>query len=114
VQDVHLAVLILVLVGVLTVLPRVIRGPTLMDRILAVNVIGTKTIVLLALLAFLEIDRGAAGVAASGPPAEVRPGRAGFFLDIALVYALINFISTIAVMKYLERRARRSQDGGAS
>ncbi|MDH3660962.1 MAG: monovalent cation/H+ antiporter complex subunit F, partial [Alphaproteobacteria bacterium] len=50
------------------------------DRILAVNLFGTLTVVLIALLGFL-IDRPE-------------------FLDIALVYALINFIGTIAVTKY--------------
>lgn len=83
---VYIAVTSVVLLGALAVVRRVIAGPTLMDRILAVNVIGTKTIVLLALVGFLS-------------------DRPGFFLDIALSYALINFIATIAVLKYLEARA---------
>lgn len=78
--------ILVVLAGVLLVLYRVIVGATLHDRILAVNVIGTKTIVLLALIGFLY-------------------RRPGFFLDIALAYALINFIATIAVLRYMERRA---------
>lgn len=78
---------VLILLGVLAILKRVIAGPTLFDRILAVNVIGTKTIVLLALLGF----------------ANERPG---FFLDIAMAYALINFIATVAVLRYVEGRAR--------
>jgi multicomponent Na+:H+ antiporter subunit F len=87
-HDVYIASIIVILVGVLVVLKRVIQGPTLLDRILAVNVIGTKTIVLLALLGFLR-------------------DRAGFFLDIALAYALINFIATIAVLRYFEARCER-------
>jgi multicomponent Na+:H+ antiporter subunit F len=109
-HDVHLAILIVVMFGVFLVLPRAIRGPTILDRILAVNVIGTKTIVLLALLGFLQVDLG---VAKGG---EAAYGRAGFFLDIALAYALINFIATIAVLRYIEARARRksaSEDGVA-
>jgi len=64
------------------VLYRAIKGPMLYDRALAVNVIGTKTVVVLALIGFIYN----------------RP----YFLDIALVYALINFIATIAILKYSE------------
>ncbi len=88
--DVYVATIAIVLVGVLIVLHRVITGPTLQDRILAVNVIGTKTIVLLALVGFVY-------------------ERPGFFLDIALAYALINFVATLAVLRYLEDRARRKR-----
>lgn len=101
-HDVHVVITVLVLVGVLTTLPRALKGPTLMDRILAVNVIGTKTIVLLALVGFLEVELGIA----RGAPGEDY-SRAGFWLDVALAYSLINFIATIAVLKYLERRAQR-------
>lgn len=86
-NSVYVAASITVLLGVLVVLRRVIVGPTVHDRILAVNVIGTKTIVLLLLVGFLY-------------------GRPGFFLDIALAYALINFIATVAVLRYMERRAQ--------
>ncbi len=108
-HDVHLAVAILVLLGVLTTLPRAIGGPTLMDRILAVNVIGTKTIVLLALVGFMQVDLGVSKGAAVGDYE-----RAGFWLDIALAYALINFIATIAVLKFLERRVRERDGADAS
>ena len=82
------AAVVIILLGVLIVGVRVLKGPRLLDRILATNVIGTKTIVLLALIGFLA-------------------GRPGFFLDIALAYALINFIATIAVLRYLERKVLR-------
>lgn len=59
---------------------RAYAGPTLYDRILAVNAFGTKTVLMIAVLGFLM-----------GRPE---------FLDIALVYALINFIGTIAVLKF--------------
>ena len=88
--------IVIVLVGVLMCLKRLVAGPTVLDRILAVNVIGTKTIVLIALVGFVS-------------------GRPGFYLDIALAYALINFIATIAVLRYMERRAdvRTSSGEGA-
>ena len=106
-HDVHIGITVLVLIGVLLTLPRALSGPTLMDRILAVNMIGTKTIVLLALVGFLQVELGIA----RGAPADDF-SRAGFWLDIALAYALINFIATIAVLKYLERRARRHETEG--
>ena len=70
-----------VLVVMAMALARAILGPTVYDRILAVNMFGTKTVLIIALIGFL------AG----------RPD----FLDIALLYALINFIGTIAVLKFL-------------
>ncbi len=76
-----IAAMAIVLAAVL-VLYRAIKGPRIYDRVLAVNVIGTKTVVLLALIGFIY----------------ERP----HFLDIALVYALINFIATIAFLKYRE------------
>jgi multicomponent Na+:H+ antiporter subunit F len=69
-----------VLLVMAMVITRALLGPTVYDRILAVNLFGTLTVVLIALLGFL-IDRPE-------------------FLDIALVYTLINFIGTIAVTKY--------------
>ena len=71
---------ILVTMGL--VLTRAFLGPSVYDRVLAVNSFGTKTVLLIALLGFLT----------------ERPD----FLDIALVYALINFIGTIAVLKLLK------------
>jgi len=55
-------------------------GPTIWDRIAAVNMFGTKTVLLIAMLAFLD--------------------RRADFLDLALVYALINFVGVIAVLRY--------------
>lgn len=60
-------------------LSRAIAGPTVYDRIAAANLFGTKTVLLIAVWAFLT-DRTD-------------------LLDIALVYALINFIGVIAVLK---------------
>ncbi len=60
---------------------RALAGPTVFDRILALNMVGTKTILLIAVLGFAT-------------------GRFDF-IDIALVYAVLNLIGTIAVMRYL-------------
>ncbi|MEJ2182423.1 MAG: cation:proton antiporter [Nitrospirota bacterium] len=75
------AALVLIL-AIFLVLYRAIRGPLVYDRVLAVNMMGTKTVVLIALIGFIY-----------GRPQ---------FLDIALVYALINFIATLAFLKYTE------------
>lgn len=72
------------------VLVRAILGPTVYDRILAVNMFGTKTVLLIALLAFIS-------------------GRLDV-LDIALAYALINFISVIAVLRFFEYGDLASSD----
>lgn len=72
------------LVAALLVLCRALMGPTVFDRILAVNALGTKTVLIVAVLGFF-----------SSPE---------FFLDTALAYALINFVATIAILKYIEYR----------
>jgi multicomponent Na+:H+ antiporter subunit F len=71
-----------ILVTMALALARAFIGPTLYDRILAVNMFGTKTVLIIAVLGFLM-----------GRPE---------WLDIALVYALINFVSVIAVLKYFK------------
>ena len=75
------ALAILITMGL--ALGRALLGPTVYDRILAVNMFGTKTVLLIAVFAFLS-DRHD-------------------ILDIALVYALINFISVVAVLKLVEQ-----------
>jgi multicomponent Na+:H+ antiporter subunit F len=70
---------------VLLCLYRGIAGPTVLDRIISVSVIGTKTTIILALMGFIY-------------------KRSDMFLDIALVYALLNFIATIAAAKFFRRR----------
>ena len=73
---------IIILLVMIISLIRAVLGPTLYDRILAVNVVGTKTVLLISVLS-LSADRGD-------------------LVDIALVYALINFISVIAVLRFFE------------
>lgn len=77
-----LAGAIAILVTMALALTRALLGPTLYDRIVAVNMFGTKTVLLIAVYGFL-----------SGRP---------HFLDIAMVYALFNFIGMIAVLKFFE------------
>jgi multicomponent Na+:H+ antiporter subunit F len=71
-----------ILVSMTLALVRALLGPTVYDRVMAVNTFGTKTVLLIAVLGFLT----------------ERPE----FLDVALAYALINFIGTIAVLKFFE------------
>lgn len=75
-----IAATIAILVVMIMAITRAIMGPTLYDRILAVNMFGTKTVLLISLLGFVM-----------GRPE---------FLDIAIVYALINFISVIGVLRF--------------
>ena len=66
---------------------RAVLGPSVYDRVLAVNMIGTKTVLLLSVIAFLY-------------------GRPDF-LDLALAYALINFIGILAVLEFFRNRSLR-------
>jgi len=77
-------VAILIVMGLALI--RAIVGPTAFDRLLAVNMFGTKTVLFIAAFGFLT----------------ERPD----FLDIALVYALVNFLGTIAVLRFFERKQR--------
>jgi len=76
------ATAIAIILAAILVLYRALVGPRVCDRVLSVNLIGTKTVLLIALSGFIF----------------ERP----HFLDIALVYALINFIATIAFLKFRE------------
>ena len=76
------AMLIGLLIAMLVALSRCIFGPTVYDRMLTVNSFGTKVVLLIPVYGFV-----------TGRPE---------FIDIALAYALINFIGTIAILKYFE------------
>ncbi len=80
IKFVVVAIAILVTMGL--AIARAVVGPTVFDRILAVNMFGTKTVLLIAVIGFV------AG----------RPD----FLDLALVYALINFIGVIAALRFIK------------
>lgn len=69
-----------VVVALILVVIRAMRGPTVFDRVLAGNSVGTLAIMLLALVGFL-----------TGRPE---------WLDIAITYGLLNLISTLAILKF--------------
>ncbi|NNG13693.1 MAG: pH regulation protein F [Gammaproteobacteria bacterium] len=79
----YAAAIIAILITIFLALARALMGPTVYDRIAAMNMLGTKTILLIAAIAYLS-------------------GRHDL-LDIALVYALINFIGIVAVLKLVEQ-----------
>ena len=82
-----IVITIAILVVMALALIRALLGPTLHDRILAVNMVGTKTVLLICVM-------------------SVVAGR-GDMVDIALVYALINFTGIIAVLRFMTARARK-------
>ncbi len=65
---------------------RAIKGPTPSDRLIAINVIGTKTMVLIAIISFILKEQ--------------------FFLDVTLVYALISFVASIIISQHIEKNRR--------
>ncbi|MBN2467323.1 MAG: pH regulation protein F [Deltaproteobacteria bacterium] len=68
---------------VLVVLYRGIFGPGVYNRIAAVSAVGTKTLIILLIMGFIY-------------------NRVDMFIDISMVYALLNFVGTLAAAKYLE------------
>nr|NJM02216.1 pH regulation protein F [Desulfobacula sp.] len=64
---------------------RVLFGPTTLDRLIGVNAIGSKTVILLLLIGFLY-------------------GRVDMFVDIALAYGLLNFVAVVAAARYFHKR----------
>ena len=79
------AAAIALVIAIALMLIRALSGPTLYDRVLAVNSLGTKIILLLGVFGFL-----------TGRPD---------FLDISILYALINFVATIAILKFFRYRS---------
>ena len=74
-------------------LVRAVKGPTVFDRILAINLFGTATVILICVAGFqlgMQAKDGTI-IAASRPE----------FVDLALVYALVNFTGIIAVLKFV-------------
>jgi multicomponent Na+:H+ antiporter subunit F len=69
---------------------RVLRGPSLFDRILGAGAISTKTMVLILLVGMVF-------------------NRLDMFIDITIAYAILNFIGNIAIAKYLESRGKRKR-----
>ncbi len=86
----YITVSVVILVAIAIGLVRAFRGPTLYDRVMAVNMIGTLTVLMVAVLGFM-----------TGRPE---------FLDIALVYVLISFVSTIAVLRVVNTSNDTTED----
>jgi len=74
------ATMVAIIVTMGLALTRAMLGPTVFDRVLALNMFGTKTVLLIAVIGFLT----------------KRPD----FLDLALLYTLINFIGVVAVLRF--------------
>jgi multicomponent Na+:H+ antiporter subunit F len=86
----YVAASIAILITMGLALTRALLGPSVYDRVLAVNMFGTKTVLLLAVIAFYY--------------------ERADFLDLALAYALINFIGVLAVLGFFQTsRTRKEQ-----
>jgi len=83
------AIVLTILMGV--PIYRAVMGPTVLDRFMGVNAIGSKTTVLLIMIGFLF-------------------NRVDMFIDIALAYALLNFIAVIAASRYFHKRKGLSEE----
>ncbi len=64
---------------------RAVKGPSILDRLIGVNAIGSKTVVVLILIGLLY-------------------RRVDMFVDIALAYAMLNFIAVLAASRYFQKR----------
>jgi multicomponent Na+:H+ antiporter subunit F len=73
------------LVGMILLVLRAVGGPTAYDRILAMNAMGTKAVMLIALIGFMT-------------------KRPDVILDFSLAYAILNFLATIAILRYAKDR----------
>jgi len=91
-ENFFLTIAIILCLLVLLCLYRGVFGPTVLDRIVSIGVIGTKTTVILLLMGLIY-------------------KRVDMFVDIALAYALLNFITTLAAAKFF--RVRKSIIPGA-
>ncbi|SMF09659.1 multisubunit sodium/proton antiporter, MrpF subunit (TC 2.A.63.1) [Alteromonadaceae bacterium Bs31] len=86
----YFVVSLAILVTMVLALVRALLGPSVYDRVLAVNMFGTKTVLLLSVIAFLF-------------------GRPDF-LDLALAYALINLVGILAVLEFFQNHTRGTQE----
>ena len=73
---------------------RAVVGPTILDRLIGVNAIGSKTTGLLILVGFIY-------------------GRVEMFVDIALAYALLNFIAVLAASRYFQKKKGLSDESSS-
>ena len=84
ITDILLGAAAVFVVASLVAVYRIARGPTMPDRVIAVNVVGSNIVIVIAVLAAAIDEPGA--------------------LDIALVYALLNFLLSIAISKFTVER----------
>jgi len=66
---------------------RAIKGPQASDRLIAINVIGTKTVVLICIISFILKET--------------------HFIDVVLVYALISFVSSLVIARHIENKGAK-------
>lgn len=86
-----LALGLFILMLMIAALYRVVVGPTTLDRLMGMNAIGTKTVVLIIIVGLLF-------------------GRADMFVDIALSYAMLNFIAVLTASRYLHKKGKRKSE----
>ena len=82
-QSFYIAIGICICILIMLVLYRAVSGPGIFNRMIAISAIGTKTLILILIFGIMY-------------------DRIDMFVDISLVYALLNFIGTLAIAKYLE------------
>lgn len=87
-----LAAIVVLLVTMLLTLVRAFLGPGRYDRILAINMFGTKTVLFIALVGFF-FDRPE-------------------FLDVAILYALVNFVAVVAILRLTHQDEPLAEPGG--
>jgi len=83
-NDLFLVIAIILAILMLFPLYRIMKGPTIFDRIISAGLIGTNGILVLVVLGFFY-------------------ERIDMFIDLAIAYALLNFIGTVAITKFLEK-----------
>ena len=81
-----IATAIVIIVNAFICLYRVVRGPTIQDRILAINIVGSKTLIILVLMAAIL--------------------QSSIYLDVAILLVLLNFILIVVISRYLETHGR--------
>ena len=86
------ATIFALIISMLLILARALAGPSVYDRVLAVNMFGTKTVLMISVGGYLLGWTS--------------------FADVALLYSMVNFIGTIAVLRFFEATANETRRGG--
>lgn len=90
-QTLFFACAVFLIVLMLLTLYRAAFGPTILDRMMGANAVGSKTVVLLVLIGLIY-------------------ERLDMFLDIALAYALLNFLAVLTASRYFQKRRGLSEE----